>query len=116
MPIRDNAELKSLMNSIVTEMLDFMTDEDVSYTKVDVEECQNLLESYSDNASQAKDKEVFLDCVKTAVLQLNTLNKAVGYDLIETDQREDICEYIIRVSALLGYDNDEDITEEWREW
>ena len=38
-------------------------------------------------------------------------------NLIETDQREDICDYLIKAGALLGLnEHDEDITEQWRQW
>ena len=54
---------------------------------------------------------------KATVLKLNDLNERAGEDLIETDQREDICEYITKADALLGFNTeDEDVTEEWREW
>ena len=55
--------------------------------------------------------------MKATVLKLNKLNEKAGYELIETDQREDICKYIIRAGALLGFNGeDEDVTEEWRDW
>lgn len=57
---------------------------------------------------------------KFLLLQFNWLshfNKQCGEVLIETSQREDICEIIIMASHLKGYnDMSEDITEEWREW
>jgi hypothetical protein len=49
--------------------------------------------------------------------QGRSLNATCEYDLIETDQREDICAFIIRAGALAGFNEaDEDVTEEWREW
>jgi hypothetical protein len=36
---------------------------------------------------------------------------------VETDRREDICSILIRAGAVLGFNaEDEDVTEEWREW
>jgi len=50
-------------------------------------------------------------------VKLNDLNKKAGYELIETDQREDICKFLIRAGELLGFNGpNEDITEEWRDW
>jgi hypothetical protein len=58
-----------------------------------------------------------LDHVRTAVLDLNALNSAAVDELIETDQREMICEFIMKTCAFHGFSGpDEDVTEEWREW
>ncbi len=57
-----------------------------------------------------------LAAAKQAVLNLNALNKECGGRLIETDQREDLCELILVAAKLAGLESDEDITEEWREW
>lgn len=55
--------------------------------------------------------------VKKTVLALNALNEKCEYELIETEQREDIAEIIILAGYLKGFnDRDDDITEEWREW
>ena len=48
---------------------------------------------------------------------LNSLNARCGGTLIETDQREDICEFIIRAGCLAGFNGEgEDGTEAWRDW
>ena len=62
-------------------------------------------------------KEESLSLVKITVEALNELNESTEFQLIETDQREDICEIIIRGRHLRGYnDMEDDITGEWREW
>ncbi len=92
-------------------------DEDVDYTEADVEECSKILEAHIDAISKVQDRDSALKCVKTTVSKLNELNEKAGEELIETDQREEICEYIIRAGFLLGINGeDEDVTEEWREW
>lgn len=57
---------------------------------------------------------------KTAVLSLNRLNEEIE-DLIETGEREDLCELIDRVTIAAGlnpksYANGEGIADEWRDW
>ena len=47
---------------------------------------------------------------------MNVLNEKCEYELIETDQREDICKFIITAVNVAGLKTDEDVTEEWREW
>ena len=55
---------------------------------------------------------------KKAVPDLNFLNEKCDCSLIETDQREDICEYINQTVYSFGFieSENEDVAEEWREW
>ncbi len=116
MSIKNNTDLKSLKDSTIDGMLDYM-DDDVEYTKKDVEVCGRILDNHIDALSQAQDRSSAMQCVKDTILKLNELNEKAGEELIETDQREEICEYIIKAGVLLGFnDENEDVTEEWREW
>jgi hypothetical protein len=47
---------------------------------------------------------------------LNELNDECDQCLIETDQREEICEFIQKVVAAANVEIEGDLTEEWREW
>lgn len=117
MNIKTDAELKALRNGLIKGMFDYRADGGAAYSKADVEKCRCLLEDYLDALSKVRDKDAAKVCVKATVLKLNKLNEKAEYDLIETDQREDICKYLIRAGALLGFNReDEDITEEWRAW
>ena len=53
---------------------------------------------------------------KEAVLELNVLNDKCGEGLIETDQREAICQLLLVSAQDAGVGTDDDITEEWRRW
>ena len=69
------------------------------------------------NSSEAKDNYQFiLKRTKELVLKLNVLNEKCEYAIIETEQREDICELISMVINSTGHNLNEDITHEWREW
>ena len=117
MNIRENEILKSIKLRLADGMISFMADGDVGYTKRDVEVCIQILDDFTDSISICGDRNAAMESVKATVLKLNDLNERAGEDLIETDQREDICEYIIKAGALLGFNTeDEDVTEEWREW
>ncbi|HSC38172.1 MAG TPA: hypothetical protein VLD19_09885 [Chitinophagaceae bacterium] len=64
-----------------------------------------------------KEKEGFF---KDAILALNALNEEID-DLIETGEREDLCELIDQVTIAAGlnpadYGDGEGIADEWREW
>ena len=54
--------------------------------------------------------------VKDTILALNALNETCEHSLIETDQREEICDLIIKAALSVGVGNGDDITEEWRDW
>lgn len=50
-------------------------------------------------------------------MKLNALNERCDGELIGTDQREYICEIIIRIGYLRGFnDENEDVTEALRDW
>jgi len=57
---------------------------------------------------------------KTAVLSLNALNEEID-DLIETGEREDLCELLDQITIAAGmnpadFAEGEGIADEWREW
>lgn len=89
------------------------------YSKDDIERCASILDRYLSSVLDPSmhGKSVGIRAaVKTAVLELNDLNEQCEHSLIETDQREDICELIINAASFAGLDGNGDITEEWREW
>ena len=77
----------------------------------------NLISDYLNKVENASSKEEAMKIVEKTVLALNGLNEKCEYELIETDQREDIAEILILAGNLKGFNSrDEDITEDWREW
>ncbi len=61
-----------------------------------------------------------LDAIRSAVEELNTLNKEDD-SLIETGEREDLCELVNLVASTCGldpskYGDGEGPASEWREW
>lgn len=77
----------------------------------------DLISDYLQAVENANSKDEAMIIVKKTVLALNDLNEKCEYELIATDQREDIAEIIILAGKLKGFNSrDEDITEEWREW
>ncbi len=104
-------------------MIDYMVaggkDRDCGYTEADVQKCDTILREFIaglPKPGQRADEPQILACVKRAVLALNQLNAEAGGGLIETDQREDLCEYILCAAKQSGLESDDDVTEEWREW
>jgi len=57
-----------------------------------------------------------LQVVQRAVLKLNKLNATCDGALIETDQREDLCQLMLVAARNAGLKVSEDITERWRNW
>jgi len=99
-------------------MLDFIEgDDEPDYTSEDVTTCITLLlEFMSDIDAESQTLESAKSYVKDLVLSLNQLNAKCDECLIETDQREEICEFISKVVADAKVDFTGDITEEWRDW
>lgn len=111
-----------IRSEILEGMREYMADVsagggDPGYAEADIGRCASILDGYLAKVSGAgRDAVVVMGAVKDAVLELNELNESCDCGLIETDQREQICELIIRSAAAAGVGSGEDLTEEWREW
>jgi hypothetical protein len=117
MSIIDNEDLQSLRDSIIEGMLDNMSDSDAGFTKEDVEQCRRILEEHLECLARVQDRESAMICVKTTVLRLNALNERAGGEILAADRQEGVREYIMKAGAILDFNGeDEDVTEEWREW
>ncbi|MFM9879633.1 MAG: hypothetical protein ACKVOO_04390 [Burkholderiaceae bacterium] len=127
-------ELLRLKNALIDSMTNYMqfggadgeddpefdADFDAGYVQEDIDQCAVILDTYFDavaNAPEDEREEAIMEAVKTAVLELNALNEQSDGGLIETDQREQLCDLIILAASEAGLETGgQDITEEWREW
>ena len=124
MGIQISGELRHIKERVLEGMLSYMKREDGEadfndYSQEDVERCASILDRYMSSVLDPSihgESGSIMAAVKSAVLELNDLNEQCEHSLIETDQREDICELIINAASLAGLDGNADITEEWREW
>ena len=88
------------------------------YRLKDIDRCAKIIDAFHNELS-AKPKPApdrVSEVVKQVVVKLNMLNAACGGALIETDQREKLCQLINVVARNAGSKVTEDITEPWREW
>lgn len=113
----------ALKDSILEGMRDYMhvlteDGDEADYSEADIQRCGAILQAFMTRvaAAEAGDSAEVMDAVKQAVLDLNALNERCADSLIETDQRERICELIMSSAAAAGVGDGEDITEAWREW
>lgn len=119
-------QLNELKTTLLKGMCEYMESiaaggDDPDYSKDDVGKCDLILTDFIDKVRAAGfgNTESVMNAVKEAVLALNVLNESCAHSLIETDQREQICELIIQAAAAAGVGgggDDDDITEEWRDW
>ncbi len=117
MPLLEHPDLRQSLHSLTSGMIDYMRGGTASYSENDIDRCRTVLVSHAEALEQVKDRAAALALVKSTVTQLNVLNRDAGEDLIETDQREEICQFLIKAGAIMGFNSeDEDVTEEWREW
>jgi hypothetical protein len=90
---------------------------EAKYDESHVAECEVILNNHATAMRNAGDGHAALEVVRTTVTRLNDLNERCNSTLIETDQREDICAFIIRVGYLRGVNAEgEDVMEAWRDW
>ena len=109
-----------LQKTVIVPMTDYVSDcGDCGFTKKDIKKCEKLILKYLFALEKMKKPtdEKIMECVKTLVLTLNQLNKKTDYCLLETDERESICEIIQESAVACGLaDPADDVTEEWREF
>ena len=103
MPLLEHPDLRrSLACVTTTGMLEYMQGGTANYSESDVDACRAILVSHAKALEQAKDRAAATELVKSTVIQLNRLNQRTGQDLIETDQREGICAFIIKSGAIMA--------------
>ena len=110
--------MKNLLKTIQYDLLDFIEGEDEpDYTPEDVTACiTSLLEFMSSIESEAQTKDSVEQHIKTLVLSLNTLNESCDDCLIDTNQGEDIYQFIQKVISAANVEFAGDVTEQWRMW
>ena len=96
--------------------LEQYTEENCNKTKGIFDALISKLISVGQDASEKDKVELF----KAAVVSLNKLNGEVE-GLIETGEREDLCELIAQITIAAGmnpkkYGDGEGIADEWRDW
>jgi hypothetical protein len=109
--------MNALKDSILDGMRDFIADmEQPTYPLAKVDECGRILDAFLAAVNKARDSLAIMAQVKSTVLALNALNDECDGALIETDQREQLCELILEAANTAGLATADDITEQWREW
>lgn len=92
-------------------------DWDAGYTQEHIDACDAALETFFTEMSRAThNRDAILATVRKLVLCLNDINHRCDGSMIETDQREQICDLVAVAATEAGLDTDDDLTEEWREW
>lgn len=117
----DTAEFYDLTRRLVVDpMTEFIEECDgEGYTHEEIQKCEALVHSYLDTlaALAEPDNDAIMAAVEEVILALNDLNEATDYCLIETGEREALCEVIQTAAEACGLtDAPEDVTEEWRDW
>jgi hypothetical protein len=123
-------EVQQLKRELTDDMINYMKFDgaehenepnfDVGYTPQHVDQCGEILETFFQMIGRISELErnlAILDAVKATVLDLNQLNSECDCGLIETGEREQLCEIILLAARKAGLvSSQDDITEEWREW
>jgi hypothetical protein len=113
------AEVIGLRKKTIDGMVRYLQHGEVGYAQKHVDRCAKILDRYLDALKRIRETgqdEQILREAKTAVLDLNALNEKCDGALLETDQREQICELMIVAAKHAGLTLEGDFTEEWREW
>ncbi|MEI9897526.1 MAG: hypothetical protein WDN28_27645 [Chthoniobacter sp.] len=116
---QQTAELAQLKSQLVHEMEAYMEEvgDSCGYTAEDIDAGTAIVAAYVDTLSRSAGPEGIRAEVQKTVMSLNALNEKCHGGLIETDQREMICEIINKAAAYAGLEvGPDDLTEEWREW
>ncbi len=117
MNLKENENIKNWLIGLKESMLDFISHGNEYYSEEDVDKCVDILTVYLEEIQRTTSKEQGMEVIKKTIFKLNDLNEKCEHVLIETGQREQIADIIIKAGELMDYTTmDDDITEEWREW
>ncbi len=116
----DYVELKSeILDGMRSYMEDLAQDgADAGYRERDIDDCERIIDRFLDAAQAASGAPARVQtALRQAVLALNALNVRCGHTLIETEQRESLCELLLGAAEAAGLDcQGRDPTEAWRDW
>ncbi|MDD1516036.1 MULTISPECIES: hypothetical protein [Priestia] len=110
--------MQDLKNNKPTVAWQQRMEDDEIFTVENIKATDEILDTYMNRLKDSVDKmseQDILEYVKEVVIGLNELNEQFDY-FIETLEREELCEFIIKAANAAGLETEEDITEEWREW
>lgn len=110
--------MQDLKNNKPTAAWQQRMEDDEIFTAENIKATDEILETYMNRLKGSVDKmseQDILEYVQEIVIGLNELNEQFDY-FIETLEREELCEFIIKAANAAGLETEEDITEEWREW
>ena len=128
MPQFPDEPIEQVKGRLLEGMIEFMQpdeddpdpdpDYDCGYVQSDIDRCESIVDEYVASISnlQTPSQNEILKQIEVVVKKLNQLNAACDGTLIETDQREDLCQIILCVAVNAGLDTDDDVTENYREW
>ena len=88
---------------------DYDPDFDAGYEQSDVDKCDKALTEFLLKLLEqdGNDKDWIIETTKSTVLKLNKINNTCDGNLIETDQREDICQLIQLATQQVGLETDQ---------
>ncbi|MBE2978883.1 hypothetical protein [Priestia megaterium] len=110
--------MEELKNNKLTAAWQQRMENDEIFTAENIKATDEILDTYMNRLEGSLDKmseQDILEYVQEVVIGLNELNEQFDY-FIETLEREELCEFIIKAANAAGLETEEDITEEWREW
>ncbi len=118
MTSQQTVEFTKLKGQLAQEMESYLEEvgEGCGYSKTDIGICVAVVDSYLAAVSQVVNSDWIMAEVQKVAIRLNNLNDRCNGGLIETDQRELICEIVNKAAKYAGLDfGKNDPTEEWRE-
>ena len=120
MPSFPNEEIDHVQQRLLDGMKSYqeLAGDDCSYDESDIDQVKAILDGYRARLAKGGKlaRKQIREEVRQAVVALNALNEKLDGSLIETDQREALCQILLVAAKQAGLGTDDDITEEWREW
>lgn len=99
---------------------DYDPDWDSGYKQKHIDAAEDALDRFIaelERMDGGGTEEEVMQAVKAVVLTLNDINgQTRDGSMIETGQREQLCEIILAAAQQAGLETDDDLTAEWRDW
>ncbi|NHZ87733.1 hypothetical protein F2P45_01605 [Massilia sp. CCM 8733] len=119
-----NPDIASIRADLLDEMAAYMErcaedpDHEPPYGKAEIDQCASILDAYTaaiDKLPKPAERAAIMKEVERVVVALNEFDERCG-GIIETEEREKLCDIIYLLAKDAGLEADEDITEQWRDW
>ena len=111
-------KLRRNLSQIIRHIRDYIADSKQEYcTSDNVDQLKKILEDFLSAISRRKkDRENLVAATKKTVVCLNEFDEKTDHEIIESEERDMLCQFMINGALYVGFDDWIEEIDHWREW